>query len=164
VLASLLLPAHVEEVETLVVRSLRAVYSPALHWALTHRKTIVGLGVAFLVLTGLLIPRLGTEFLPALEEGNLWIRASMPPTISLEAAMPTLTKMRDLLATRSHHFNLPTWAAGQRQRRRFLQRRVSSPKPFDVGLAPKEKLVEDLRSNSPRSSPGSASTSPNTSG
>src|SRR5262249_13250262 len=50
-----------------------------------------------LALTGLLIPRLGTEFLPALEEGNLWIRASMPPTISLEAAMPAVTKMREML-------------------------------------------------------------------
>ena len=28
---------------------------------------------------------LGLEFLPKLEEGNLWIRATLPPTISLEA-------------------------------------------------------------------------------
>ena len=42
--------------------------------------------------------QLGSEFLPALEEGNLWIRASMPPTISLEAAMPCVTrKMREIL-------------------------------------------------------------------
>ena len=88
VLASMLLPRHITEAETVVVRALRAIYSPALHWALTHRKTCVGACVAFLALTGLLIPRLGTEFLPALEEGNLWIRASMPPTISLEAASP----------------------------------------------------------------------------
>ena len=44
VLASFLLPAHIEEVETIVVRGLRAVYSPALHWALTHRKSCVGAG------------------------------------------------------------------------------------------------------------------------
>jgi cobalt-zinc-cadmium resistance protein CzcA len=37
VLASFLLPAHINEVETVVVRALRAVYSPALDWALTHR-------------------------------------------------------------------------------------------------------------------------------
>ncbi len=41
--------------------------------------------------------RLGTEFLPALEEGNLWIRATMPPTISLEAGMPLVNKMRGIL-------------------------------------------------------------------
>ena len=34
--------------------------------------------------------RLGTEFLPKLEEGNMWIRAVMPPTITLEAGMDTV--------------------------------------------------------------------------
>src|SRR6202040_3228382 len=53
--------------------------------------------LAFLALVGLLTPPLGTEFLPPLEEGNLWIRASLPPTISLEAAMPAVTKMREML-------------------------------------------------------------------
>jgi heavy metal efflux system protein len=97
VLASLLLPEHIEETETIVVRALRAAYSPALHWSLTHRKTMVGIGVGFLIFTALLAPRLGTEFLPALEEGNLWIRASMPPTISLESAMPSVKRMREIL-------------------------------------------------------------------
>ncbi len=41
--------------------------------------------------------RLGTEFMPALEEGNLWIRASMPPTISLEAGIPAVKKIREIL-------------------------------------------------------------------
>jgi cobalt-zinc-cadmium resistance protein CzcA len=40
---------------------------------------------------------LGSEFLPALEEGNLWIRASMPPTIGLEAGEPATHKMREIL-------------------------------------------------------------------
>ena len=40
---------------------------------------------------------LGTEFLPALEEGNLWIRASMPPTISLNAGMPVVDRLREIL-------------------------------------------------------------------
>jgi heavy metal efflux system protein len=97
VLASLLLPEHIEQTETIVVRALRAAYSPALHWSLTHRKTMVGIGVGFLIFTALLAPRLGTEFLPALEEGNLWIRASMPPTISLESAMPSVKRMREIL-------------------------------------------------------------------
>jgi cobalt-zinc-cadmium resistance protein CzcA len=54
-------------------------------------------GVLFLALTGLLSLRLGSEFLPALEEGNLWIRASMPPTIGLEAGEPATHKMREIL-------------------------------------------------------------------
>jgi heavy metal efflux system protein len=53
--------------------------------------------VAFLAVIALLVPRLGTEFLPALEEGNLWIRGTLPPTISLEAAMPAVNRMREIL-------------------------------------------------------------------
>ena len=97
VLASLVIPEHVNEVETFVVRGLRAAYSPILRWALDHRKSMVVGSVVFLLATGLLIPRLGTEFLPHLEEGNLWIRAAMPPTISLEAGMPYVNRIREIL-------------------------------------------------------------------
>jgi cobalt-zinc-cadmium resistance protein CzcA len=151
VLASMLLPRHIREVETIVVRALRAAYSPALHWALTHRKTCVGFGVAFLALTGLLIPQLGTEFLPALEEGNLWIRASMPPTISLEAAMPAVTKMREMLLAHPEVITVVSQhgrpdngsdAAG------FFNAEFFVPlKPVDEwpsGMT-KEKLVEDIQ-------------------
>ncbi|MFC5740966.1 efflux RND transporter permease subunit [Dyella tabacisoli] len=97
VLASLLLPKHVKETETLFVRAIRRVYSPVLHWALSRRKTTVMLGLGFLLLAGLLLPRIGTEFLPALEEGNLWIRATMPTTISLEAGMDKVNRMRQIV-------------------------------------------------------------------
>jgi heavy metal efflux system protein len=97
VLASLLLPQHVEETETIVVRLLHRIYAPALHWSLGHRKTMLAVAVIFLALIGLLATRLGSEFLPALEEGNLWIRASMPPTMGLEAGEPATTKMREIL-------------------------------------------------------------------
>jgi cobalt-zinc-cadmium resistance protein CzcA len=97
VLASFLLPEHVEEAETIVVRSIRAVYTPILRLALRARYLTVILGIVFLALSGLLASRLGTEFLPALEEGNLWIRASMPPTISLEAGMPIVDRIRTII-------------------------------------------------------------------
>jgi heavy metal efflux system protein len=97
VLTSYLLPERVEETETIVVRALRWIYTPILRWALAHRKTMVIVGVVFLAATGLLTLRLGSEFLPALEEGNLWIRASMPPTIGLEAGEPAASKMREIL-------------------------------------------------------------------
>ncbi|SFS02953.1 cobalt-zinc-cadmium resistance protein CzcA [Dyella sp. OK004] len=99
VLASLLLPKHIKETETLFVRSIRRVYSPVLHWALQRRKLTVLIGVGFLLLAGLLLPRIGTEFLPALEEGNLWIRATLPATISLEAGMGKVNRMRQIIKT-----------------------------------------------------------------
>jgi len=97
VLASYLLPDHVEEAETIVVRLLRRIYTPVLRWSLSHRKIMVAIAAACLLVFGLLVSRLGTEFLPALEEGNLWIRAAMPPTISLEAGMPMVNKIRRIL-------------------------------------------------------------------
>ena len=97
VLATFLLPREVRHVETILVRALRAVYQPALRWALSHRAVLVAFGAAFLLATGFLIPRLGGEFLPILEEGNLWIRATMPPTISLEAGAPKVERIRRIL-------------------------------------------------------------------
>jgi cobalt-zinc-cadmium resistance protein CzcA len=97
VLASILLPEHVKETETIIVRALRATYSPLLRFALSHRTTMIAVGLVFLAAVGLLIPRLGSEFLPALEEGNFWIRASMPPTMSLEAGTDATRRMREIL-------------------------------------------------------------------
>jgi cobalt-zinc-cadmium resistance protein CzcA len=97
VLASLLLPEHVREAETIVVRMLRKIYEPVLHWSLGHRKTMLAIGVAFLAVVASLATRLGSEFLPHLEEGNYWIRASMPPTIGLAAGEPAAHKMREIL-------------------------------------------------------------------
>jgi cobalt-zinc-cadmium resistance protein CzcA len=97
VLASILLPKHVEETETVIVRTLRATYTPVLRWALGNVRFAVIVGIVFLVLSVGAASRLGSEFLPALEEGNLWIRASLPPTISLDAGTEATRKMREIL-------------------------------------------------------------------
>jgi cobalt-zinc-cadmium resistance protein CzcA len=97
VLASIVLPRQVEEVETRFVRTIRAVYTPVLRWALNNSAIPIVIGVLFLLVSGLAASRLGSEFLPALEEGNFWIRASMPPTVSLEAGIEASRKMRDIL-------------------------------------------------------------------
>ena len=97
VLAALVLPSEIEETETRIVRALRATYTPVLRWALSRTKVAVLLGVAFLALSVGAASRLGSEFLPALEEGNFWIRASMPPTISLDAGTEATAKMREIL-------------------------------------------------------------------
>jgi cobalt-zinc-cadmium resistance protein CzcA len=97
VLASLLLSTEIEETETRIVRALRATYTPVLRWALANVRAAVLLGVVFLALSGVAASRLGSEFLPALEEGNFWIRASLPPTISLDAGTDATRKMREIL-------------------------------------------------------------------
>jgi heavy metal efflux system protein len=97
VLSSILLPERIKEAETLIVRGLHRLYRPALDFALNRRGLVVGIGVAFLVLAGIIAPFLGSEFLPALEEGNYWIRASMPQTMSLDAGTEATRKMREIL-------------------------------------------------------------------
>jgi cobalt-zinc-cadmium resistance protein CzcA len=97
VLASLLLPERLKESETFVVRALHRIYDPALRFALTHRLIIVSIGILCLVAAVLVGRRLGSEFLPHLEEGNFWIRASMPMTLSLQDGEAATRKMRLIL-------------------------------------------------------------------
>jgi heavy metal efflux system protein len=97
VLSSILLPERIKETETLIVRGLHRLYRPALDFALNRRGLVVGIGVAFLALVAIMIPFLGSEFLPALEEGNYWIRAAMPQTMSLDAGTEATRKMREIL-------------------------------------------------------------------
>ena len=98
VLCHFLLPERLEEAETFVVRLLHRAYDPALRFALSRRALVVGIELALIAVTLLLIaPRLGSEFLPALEENNYWIRASMPTTLSLQAGEAATHKMRLIL-------------------------------------------------------------------
>jgi len=94
-LSSLLLNQHEqEEEETFVARWLRRLYTPAIEFALAHRLSTVGGAVALVVVAVLAAHSLGLEFLPKLEEGNLWIRATMPPSISLEESDAYVNGMR----------------------------------------------------------------------
>jgi len=96
-LSAVLLPERVKEVETVVVRWLRRIYEPMLTLALDRRRaTLAVAGV--LVLGSLLTARsLGLEFLPRLEEGNMWVRASMPPSISLDEGNKYVNQIRKLI-------------------------------------------------------------------
>jgi cobalt-zinc-cadmium resistance protein CzcA len=99
VLASLLLPERIAETETFLVRLLHRIYTPILHFTLEQRALTIGFGVAFLVVACYFGSRLGSEFLPHLEEGNFWIRASMPMTLSLQDGEAAARKMRLILAS-----------------------------------------------------------------
>ncbi|HVG50118.1 MAG TPA: efflux RND transporter permease subunit, partial [Xanthobacteraceae bacterium] len=97
VLSSILLPAKVEEVETFIVRGIRRMYMSILPIAVRHAGRSAIIAGIFLLVCGALGMRLGTEFLPKLEEGNMWIRAVMPPTIALEAGIDTVARIRNII-------------------------------------------------------------------
>jgi cobalt-zinc-cadmium resistance protein CzcA len=96
-LSAVLLPDRVREGETIAVRVLHRLYTPILRLAVDNRVLTVMLAVGLLAMTGIVIRSLGLEFLPKLEEGNLWIRATMPPTISLEEGNGYVNRMRELI-------------------------------------------------------------------
>ena len=72
-------------------------YAGELDWCLDHPKTTLLVATLIFALTLLLVPFIGGEFMPHLDEGALWIRATMPYTISFEEASKLSPQVRDLL-------------------------------------------------------------------
>jgi cobalt-zinc-cadmium resistance protein CzcA len=96
-LSAIILPAHVEETQTYLMNMLHRLYVPTLRRATLNRRIVLTLAVALLAITAVLVRLLGLEFLPKLEEGNLWIRATLPPTISLTEGNAYVNDMRKLI-------------------------------------------------------------------
>lgn len=98
VLSAYLLPDHVREVETVLVRVLDRLYRPAIRVALANRIVTLGLAAILACGVGAAGRSLGLEFLPKLEEGNLWVRATMPATISLAEGNRYVNRIRRIIA------------------------------------------------------------------
>jgi cobalt-zinc-cadmium resistance protein CzcA len=159
-LSLVLFPQVVEERETAVVRGLRRAYQPALEFVLANRiVTFAGLGVIF-VLAVLAVRSLGMEFLPKLEEGNLWVRATFPQSISLEDSDVYVNRMRVLMSRYPEVQNVVsqhgrpddgTDATG------FFNAEFFVPlKPFDTWPAgmDKDKLTENMTDGLQQQFPG----------
>ena len=93
-LAVALLREDSKERDTLLVRALRWGHSRLYAAAMRARAVCLMLAAALFAGSLLLMSQLGAEFLPTLEEGNLWVRASMPGTISLEEGNDTVNRIR----------------------------------------------------------------------
>jgi cobalt-zinc-cadmium resistance protein CzcA len=97
VLASKLIPPHAEEKDSLVMRAMYGVYRPLFRWTLQNPRKAIVIG-AMAAVGGLsTYPFLGSEFMPKLEEGNFWIRATLPTSISLEQSAKYVGRMRAIL-------------------------------------------------------------------
>lgn len=96
-LSSLLLPAHVTETETIAVRWMRKIYTPLIEFALLNRVLMLCSAALLMIVAGFAVHSLGLEFMPKLEEGNMWIRASMPASISLEEGNAYVNRIRTLI-------------------------------------------------------------------
>jgi len=96
VLCSFLLTGRISEDDTKMVAILRRWYHGVLTWALDHRTVIVAVAIGLLLMTFVVLQFLGGEFMPALEEGNLWVRATMPVDISFDQAARLTSEIRRL--------------------------------------------------------------------
>jgi cobalt-zinc-cadmium resistance protein CzcA len=97
VLATKFVPAQSEEKESWLMRGLHRVYAPFFEAALRRPKAALVFALVPIGLCVALFPLLGGEFMPKLEEGNFWIRASLPTSISLEQSSKYVGRMRAIL-------------------------------------------------------------------
>ncbi len=97
---AMFLSGKVEEKETRVMRWARQAYTPVLAWALRSRMWVIVGALALVTLCGLLATRLGSEFIPSLDEGDIALHAMRIPGTSLNQAI----KMQETLETRIKQF------------------------------------------------------------
>jgi cobalt-zinc-cadmium resistance protein CzcA len=96
VLCRILLKKNVREKKNPLVNFLEFIYKPALDWAIRKPKLSIGLSL-FILLASLGIGgTLGTEFLPQLNEGSIYVRASMPQSIAFSDANKMSEEMRHI--------------------------------------------------------------------
>ena len=97
VLASYWFRKGVKEKENRIFNWVRDWYASRLEWCLDHPKVTILVTVLIFASSLLLIPYIGGEFLPHLDEGALWVRATMPYTISFEEAAKFAPEIRKIL-------------------------------------------------------------------
>ena len=88
-LIAILLNGEISEKENFIVRGAKRVYAPALDWALRQRFPVIAGAVAFMVVCGYITTKLGAEFIPNLDEGDVVIQPTRLPGIGIEQALHT---------------------------------------------------------------------------
>jgi heavy metal efflux system protein len=166
-LAAKFVPAQAEEKEVFIMRWLHRLYAPLFDAALEKPKRSFVVRLVPILLCVVLFPFLGGEFMPKLEEGNFWIRATLATSISLDQSAQYVGKMRRILRgcpedpkvpctdpTRSEHGKIVETVVSQLGRpddgtdlSQFNNIEFFAPlKPFDEwprGLT-KDKLTEEM--------------------
>ena len=139
------------EKENIVVRFCKRVYRPALEWSLSHKKAVLIPAVTALAISVFFVlPRLGSEFLPELNEGTLWVNLTLPPGMSVTETARTCARVRKTI----RQFPEVTTVISQAGRPEDgTDPKTINMTEFFVGLKPenewtrkitKEQLTEDI--------------------
>ena len=136
-----LLRRNLPEKDNRLVSLCKRIYRPVLSSALDHPVGVLLAAVILLGVTLALVPQLGTEFLPELNEGTLWVNVTMPPGISVSEANRQTAKIRSAI----HQFPEVTSVISQAGR----PEDGTDPKPinmaeFFVDLKPPEQWTRKI--------------------
>jgi cobalt-zinc-cadmium resistance protein CzcA len=85
--------------EAWIVRLLVRIYRPSLAFAMRVPKVVYLVAAILLVAGGVVYTRLGSEFLPKLDEGDLWVRTYVPQSISPSESAKITQKVRKIMAS-----------------------------------------------------------------
>jgi cobalt-zinc-cadmium resistance protein CzcA len=97
-LCYLLLRRRVAHEENRLVQWCKRRYRPALEWSIGHRKIVVLSAIGAFALSLAAVPYLGTEFLPELNEGAIWINVPLHPSLSVSEARDQMSRIRAAIA------------------------------------------------------------------
>jgi cobalt-zinc-cadmium resistance protein CzcA len=87
VMASLFLARRIQERETFLLRAIQSAYRPMLDFAMARPRTMMMASVVMFAWSAIIASRLGVEFVPKLDEGDLAIQATRLPSVSLETSI-----------------------------------------------------------------------------
>ncbi|WP_203071601.1 efflux RND transporter permease subunit [Falsiroseomonas ponticola] len=96
-LSATLFKPETEERDTFVMKGIKWGFVRLFAAGLRRRAVTLGFAALMLLGSGGVLSRLGAEFLPTLEEGSIWLRATMPATIALEEGNPIANRIRRVL-------------------------------------------------------------------
>jgi cobalt-zinc-cadmium resistance protein CzcA len=97
VLCALFMRSGVRERRNAALEAIKSVYIKGLDFSLAHPWGTTFASAILLAGSLLLVPRIGAEFMPHLDEGALWVRATMPYTISFDESAKIAPEVRDIL-------------------------------------------------------------------
>jgi cobalt-zinc-cadmium resistance protein CzcA len=97
VLCSWFMRKGVRERRNAIFESIKSAYARGLDFCLAHARGTIAASALLLAASLLLIPGIGAEFMPHLDEGALWVRATMPYTISFDESAKITPQIRDIL-------------------------------------------------------------------
>ncbi len=96
-LATYLFRSGIRQRDSFILKPIDRLYRKGLTWAMNHNRVVLGAAGVLVISAALVFPRLGTEFVPELEEGTINLRVTLAPSSSLDTALEVAPKLEAML-------------------------------------------------------------------